>query len=88
MQLGESGETGESMLKTTTKTFLVVLLSLAASAALSQNSQGQNNNNQGQDYQGGRALAAPEIDPAQALSALTLLGGTLAIVRGYRRNKK
>ena len=31
---------------------------------------------------------APEIDPAQAIGALTLLGGTVAIVRGYRRRKK
>jgi hypothetical protein len=86
------------MTKTTAKTFLVVLLSLAASAALSQTErqrhdrlvdyQGQNNDNQGQNYEGGRVVGAPEIDPAQALSALTLLGGTLAIVRGYRRNKR
>jgi hypothetical protein len=33
-------------------------------------------------------VAAPEIDPAQAIGALTLLGGTVAIVRGYRRRKK
>ena len=32
-------------------------------------------------------LSAPEIDPGQALGALTLLTGTLAIVRGYRRRK-
>jgi len=63
------------------------LLSLAASVALSHNDQGQNNNDQGQNYHGGRPLRAPEIDPAQALGALTLLGGTIAIVRGYRRKK-
>ena len=33
-------------------------------------------------------MSAPEIDPAQAMGALTLLGGTVAIVRGYRRRKK
>jgi hypothetical protein len=33
-------------------------------------------------------VSAPEIDPAQAMSALALLGGTIAIVRGYRRKKK
>ena len=33
-------------------------------------------------------VSAPEIDPAQAMGALTLLGGTVAIVRGYRRKKK
>jgi hypothetical protein len=31
--------------------------------------------------------SAPEIDPAQAMGALALLGGTIAIVRGYRRKK-
>jgi hypothetical protein len=30
---------------------------------------------------------APEIDPASALSALTLLAGSLAVLRG-RRNRK
>ena len=35
-----------------------------------------------------RCVAAPEIDPAQAMGALTLLSGTVAIVRGYRRRKK
>ena len=33
-------------------------------------------------------VSAPEIDPAQAMGALTLLSGTVAIVRGYRRRKK
>ena len=80
--------TGENMTKTITKTFLVALLSFAASAALSQNYQGQDNNNQGQNYQGGRAMSAPEIDPAQAVGALVLLGGAVAIIRGYRRGRK
>jgi hypothetical protein len=74
--------------RTTTKALLVAVLSLAASAALSHNDLGQNNNDQGQNYQGGGPLRAPEIDPAQALGALTLVGGTIAIVRGYRRSKK
>ena len=73
--------------RTTAKALLAALLSLAVSAAFSHNDQGQNNNDQGQNYQGGRPLRAPEIDPAQALGALTLLGGTIAIVRGYRRKK-
>jgi hypothetical protein len=34
-----------------------------------------------------RSVSAPEIDPAQALGALVLLGGTLAIIRGNRRKK-
>lgn len=73
----------------TAKTFLVALLSLAASTALSQNqdNQGQNNN---QGWSGGAPtrVAAPEINPAEAMAALTLLGGAVAIVRGYRRRKK
>jgi hypothetical protein len=36
---------------------------------------------------GGHCLSAPEIDPGQALGALTLLAGAVAIVRGYRRKK-
>jgi hypothetical protein len=34
-----------------------------------------------------RCVSAPEIDPAQAMSALLLLSGTVAIIRG-RRGKK
>jgi hypothetical protein len=79
---------GEEMAKTTTKTLCVGLLSLVASTAFSQNNQGQDNNNQGQNYQGGSPMSAPEIDPGQALGALTLLGGLVAIIRGYRRSKK
>ena len=92
------------MVKTPTKTLCVALLSLAASAAFGQDHRDQDNNYQGQnnhhqwqhnDYQGQdnnyqrqNRVSAPEIDPAQALGALTLLGGTVAIIRGYRRRKK
>ena len=69
------------MTKTTAKVLFVALVSVAASVAISQNNQGQNNNNQGR-------VTAPEIDPAQAMGALALLGGTVAIIRGYRRKKK
>src|SRR5215813_4469574 len=34
-----------------------------------------------------RAVSAPEIDPGQAMGALVLLGGAVAIIRGYRRKK-
>ncbi len=30
-------------------------------------------------------IAAPEIDPASAMSALTLLAGSVAVLRGRRR---
>jgi hypothetical protein len=36
---------------------------------------------------GSRGFSAPEIDPASALSAMTMLGAGLMIVRG-RRSKK
>jgi hypothetical protein len=73
----------------TAKTFLVALLALAASTAVSQNqdNQGQNDNNQGWSGAPTR-VPAPEINPAEAMAALTLLGGAVAIVRGYRRRKK
>jgi hypothetical protein len=33
-------------------------------------------------------VSAPEIDPAQAMGAMTLLAGAIAIVRGHRCRKK
>lgn len=36
----------------------------------------------------GCAVNAPEIDPASAASALTILGGGLLIIREWRRKKK
>jgi hypothetical protein len=33
-------------------------------------------------------VSAPEIDPGEAMGALALLGGSIAIIRGYRRRKK
>lgn len=71
------------MANTTAKTLSVALLSLTASTAVGDNSQGQNTN-----YQGQNTVSAPEIDPGQAMGALALLGGTLAIISGYRRYKK
>jgi len=67
------------------------LLSLIASLALAGdgNSQGENKHD---DHvhawgQNRRAVSAPEIDPAQAMGALVLLGGAVAIIRGYRGKK-
>ena len=39
------------------------------------------------DHPGPSAPAAPEIDPASAIAALTLLGGAIAVVRGRRLKK-
>jgi hypothetical protein len=74
------------MAKTTAKTLSVALLSLAASTAVGGNNQGQQGQNE--NYQGQNTVSAPEIDPGQAMGALALLGGTLAIISGYRRYKK
>ena len=63
-------------MKNTTAKLLVALLSLAASAnALSQIATATR-------------VRAPEISPAEAMGALALLGGAVAIVRGYRRRQK
>jgi hypothetical protein len=72
----------------------VPLLSLVASLALAGTGDSQGDNNQGHNDHGHawghdqRAVSAPEIDPGQAIGALVLLGGTLAIIRGYRAKKK
>jgi hypothetical protein len=36
---------------------------------------------------GGNGMSAPEIDPSSALSALTLLGGGLMVLRGRVKKK-
>lgn len=41
----------------------------------------------GHSTTGGGTVAAPELDPASALAALTLLSGGLAVLRG-RRSKR
>jgi hypothetical protein len=43
----------------------------------------------GNSYRCGRGapVAAPEIDPAQAISALMLLAGSVAVLRGRRKAK-
>ena len=89
------------MSKTATQMFVVTtLLSFVALPALSRDNQGGDDNDQGQmyhrphdkvpqieSYRDRSHVSAPEIDPAQALGALALLGGTVAIIRGYRRKK-
>jgi hypothetical protein len=72
------------MKKTKTTLVSLALLSLAANFAIIRDS----NADGGWCYYSHTCWSAPEIDPAQALGALALLGGTVAIVRGYRRKKK
>ena len=82
-----------SMERTTIIT--VILLSLSANLALAagDNDQRQNNesqNRQWHDHDPGRNqrfVSVPEINPGQALAALVLVGGAVAIIRGFRRKK-
>ena len=75
----------------------IALLSLAANFAVAndrdfvahdRNIVSHDRDDQGCHGDSRRCVSAPEIDPAQAMGALTLLSGTVAIVRGYRRRKK
>ena len=70
------------MNKTKTTVVSLALLSLVASFAVAKEKD------DGYDKDKHHHWSAPEIDPGQALGALALLGGTVAIVRGYRRKKK
>jgi hypothetical protein len=58
------------------KLILGVLLFLATSSVYAQNQNGQGNNNNGQ--QPGKAS---EIDPANVMAAIGLVGGTALIIR-------
>ena len=67
-------------------TISVMLLTLAGTSAFADGRDGD------RDHRwrscGERScVAAPEIDPTQALSALMLLGGSVAVLRGRRKNK-
>ena len=64
--------------------FAMALLSLAANLAVARDIGEE----QHRCHESHWCMSAPEIDPGQAVGALALLGGTLAIVRGYRRRKK
>jgi hypothetical protein len=65
------------------------LLSLAANLALAAGVHQAHDHEPAHDQpQDDHAVSAPEIDPSQAMGALVLLGGTVAVIRGYRRNKK
>jgi hypothetical protein len=76
----------KNMKKTTTTIISLVLLSMAANLAVARD--GGRDDDRIRCHGDRHCVTAPEIDPAQALGALTLLGGTIAVVRGYRRRKK
>jgi hypothetical protein len=67
----------------------VTLLSLATNLALAAGGVEQAHDHEPWHDQrhDDRAVSAPEIDPGQAMGALVVLGGAMAIIRGYRRKK-
>ncbi len=70
------------MNKTIKTVISLTLLSVAADSALARDREDFRCHDDSR-----HCWSAPEIDPGQALGALTLLGGAVAIVRGYRRKK-
>jgi len=77
---------------------LMTLLSLAANLALAEGGVYRAHDHEpwhdqwhgdrdDRDDRDDHVVSAPEIDPGQAMGALALLGGAMAIVRGYRRKK-
>ena len=77
----------KNMIKRTTTILSLLLLSSAVNSVIARDwDRGRDDDLRCRGDR--RCVSAPEIDPAQALGALTLLGGTIAIARGYRRRKK
>ena len=72
------------MNKSKTTLLSIALLSLAASSALAKDKDDRHRCHGEHRW----CVSAPEIDPGEAMGALALLGGTVAIIRGYRRRKK
>jgi hypothetical protein len=62
---------------------VMAIISIGATAYAQQGGNNQGGN-QGGNNQGGNSVAAPEMDPGSATSALILLAGGLAVVRGRR----
>jgi hypothetical protein len=70
-----------------TKIIPVTLLSLTASLAFAKGDDGNRYLNDHCRGDARKCWSAPEIDPAQAMGALVLVSGVVAIVRGRRRKK-
>jgi hypothetical protein len=74
------------------KTICVMLLSLAATIAVAKDDDHRrcrgDDDRKDDDRKCVAAVAAPEIDPAQGLSAVILLAGTVAILGASRARKK
>jgi hypothetical protein len=76
------------MNKIKTAVFSVTLLPLVAGIAAASDSRYDIEEHHKCHWSHHHCWSAPEIDPGQAVGALSLLGGTVAIIRGNRRKKK
>ena len=65
----------------------VMLLSLAATIAVAEDRDRDDDDRGCRGEEHHQCVSAPEIDPAQGLSALMLLAGTVAILRASRVRK-
>lgn len=65
-------------------TISVMLLTLAGTSAFADH---RDDRDRWRHCEGRACVAAPEIDPTQAVSALMLLGGSVAVLRGRRKKK-
>ncbi len=72
------------MSRITSKTLLLAFLTVISSSALGQTAVVTTSTK----CLTTKCVSAPEIDPAQALGALTLLTGAVAVMRGFRRKGK
>jgi hypothetical protein len=64
-----------------------MLLTLAGTSAFADERERGDRDHNWRSCHERACVAAPEIDPTQALSALMLLGGSVAVLRGRRKNK-
>ena len=74
-------------MKKNTTIVSVMLLSLAATIAVGKDKDRDDDDRGRRGDDDHRWVSAPEIDPAQGLSALMLLVGTVAILRASRVRK-
>jgi hypothetical protein len=68
------------------RTIALVILSLIAGVAAADDEDHRGDGDRDRDH-GKHVVSAPEIDPAGAAAAFTLLAGGVAVLRG-RRGKK
>lgn len=72
-------------IKTITLLSLLGAFGVASAGVLPAFSHHEHRCDRDGDRDGRHCMSAPEIDPASAMGALALLGGTVAILRGRRK---